>query len=158
MAEKIKVDMHMHKLDALKVGLYRAGKDFQTEINETLSKLYAEYVSKEEQKAVDEMIYRDSLPYESAYERVRAVRIRKQSHLSDYGIYTAGGLFSLVSVCRALYAKTGRVTADNAGVHILRDSQINETTFNVLADAVNKDERVKGVYDFDSRSKFACLQ
>lgn len=149
MAEtEIKIPINTHKLDALKVALYRAGKDFDLEIENLFEQFYTANVPAQERAEAEKQIRTDAAAEKEQEDCFAAIRLVSGTETLCLTASGSNGLYLAASGCRDLLKDVEKYSLDTASRYFIDPNYIGENIFEVLTNA-GKNPLLKTVMEFD---------
>ena len=148
MVEEIRIPFNKHKLDALKVALYRAGKDFNFEIGNLFEQFYTANVPTQERAEAEKQIRTDAAAEKEKQDCFVAVRLISETETLCLTASRSNGLYLAASGCRDLLKDVEKYGLDTASQYFIDPNYIGENIFEVLTNA-GKNPLLKTVMEFD---------
>lgn len=147
MAEsEIRIPFDERKLDALKVALYYAGKDFGREMESLIEQYYLRHVPEQERAVVQAAIERTA--EEEQAERFVVVRLTCDDEVLCMTASGSNSLYRAASQCREMLDDVQRYSLDTVAQYFTDVNFIDDTVYDVLARAA-VDPSIKTVMEFD---------
>ncbi len=133
--EEIRIPFNRHKLDALKVALYTAGKDFDREIADLLEQFYIKNVSAQERLAVEKQIRKDETAEKEEMDQFVVIKLKSGK---DVVCLTASGsndLYFIAGQCRVMLKDADENTLDTLAQYFIDRNFMDDRLYDVIVNA-----------------------
>ena len=147
---KMVLRMNRNKYDALKINLYKAGRNLEGELASMLARIYEESVPEEERKKVAERERSDYIEKEWQTTRVGALRICANGKEHFLLLDNHNRLLSLAQSFCTVKQKIGHMPFESICKYFSFAKPSDSATFEIYGSAIETNSRIFGLYDFDA--------
>lgn len=148
--ERVTLKLNSRKYDALAVGLFKAGKNLETELSEVLESLYKQYVSEEERERINDNSVPDSIEEQWRSTRMGALRICARGNPHYFTMDGRNNFYTLASDFKRVKGKLDYIPLETLKQYFVFGKPSEASTFEIYSEAIQNSSRIYGVYDFDA--------
>lgn len=146
--EEIRIPFNKHKLDALKIALYYAGKNYDKEIAALLENFYTSNVPAKERAEVERQIQEDAVKAEEQENQFIVVRINSDDKSLCLKANWCNDFYESGSRCKQMLEDIERWPLEELMGYFIESVTLDEDVYEIVTNASNA-SRVKAVMEFD---------